>query len=142
MTKLKYVDVHSLKYTDSEVWELIKKDDREALITLPIRLGFCHENWRFVQEVCIKLSEHPDETIRGNSFYGLQYVAMNLGRLEKNVVKPILLRGLKDESELVKSRAACAIEDINQFLNWRIGTAAANKLKERSYDAKRLRNNK
>ena len=133
MTKLKYVSVHELEFSDREIQDLIKEDDREALILLPMKLGFCHESWRFTQDICVKLSEHPDETIRANSFYGLQYTAMNLGKLEKNIVKPILLRGIKDESERVRSQAQGAIEGINQYMGWRIGTAKENKKRERKY---------
>ena len=133
MTKLKYVSVHELEFSDSEIWDLIKNDDREALILLPMKLGFCHENWRFVQDVCIKLSEHSDEIIRANSFYGLQYTAMNLERLEKNIVKPILLRGLKDHSELVRGQAQFAIEEINRYMGWRVGSAKQTKAREKQF---------
>ena len=137
MTERKYVNVHELEYSDSEVWELIKNNDEEALITLPIKLGFCHENWNFIQMVSIKLSDHPNETIRGNSFFGLQYAAMNHRKLEKNIVKPILLRGLKDESEWVRGKAEFAIEDINHYMNWNIGGAAKNKERVKAYYEKK-----
>lgn len=133
MSKLKYVSVHELEFNDAEIMQLIKDDDREALLLLPMKLGFCHESWRFIQDVCKTLSEHPDETIRANSFYGFQYTAMNLGRLEKNIIKPILLRGLKDESSLVREQAQYSIEEINRFMNWRIASAKMNKEKERKY---------
>lgn len=101
---MKYVNLHELNFSDAEIVELIRNDVRDVLIELPIRLGFCHENWKFIQDICVQLSEHPDEIIRGNSFYGLMYAAMNHRKLEKNIVKPVLLRGLQDRSELVRSR--------------------------------------
>ncbi len=98
MSKLIYQDVHTNEFSDSDVWQAIKEDDLEALKLIPIKLGFNHDNWRFVQDVSIKLSEHPDENVRGNSFRGLAYTAMTHKKLEKNIVKPILLRGIKDDS--------------------------------------------
>ncbi len=140
MTKLKYTDVHTHEFTDSEVWEAIKSDDVEALRLLPIKLGYNHENWRFVQEISVQLSDHPDENVRGNSFRGLGYTAMNHQKLEKNIVKPILLRGLKDESEWVRVCAQDALEDVNHYMNWKIGSAKANKEREKKVFEKRRNN--
>lgn len=78
MSKLKYQDVHPNEFSDADVWEAIKQDDVEALKLIPIKLGFSHENSRFVQDVSLKLSEHPDENVRGNAFRGFAYTAMNL----------------------------------------------------------------
>jgi len=116
MSKLIYQDVHTNEFSDSDVWDAIKSDDVEALTLIPIKLCFCHENWRFVQDVSVRRSEHPNEYVRGNSFRGFAYTAMNLNKLEKNIVKPILLRGIKDESDWVKGCAQDALDDINHYL--------------------------
>ena len=141
MSKLKYRDVHTNEFSDSEIWEAIKNDDREALILIPIKLGFCHDNWRFTQEVSVRLSEHPDETIRGNSMRGFAYTAMNHGKLEKNIVKPVLLRALKDSSDWVKGCAQDAIDDVNNYMGWRIGTAKENKEREKRFYERRKNDN-
>jgi hypothetical protein len=140
MSKLIYQDVHTNEFSDSDVWDAINADDVEALKLLPIKLGFSHENWRFVQDISVKLSEHPNEDVRGNSFRGLAYTAMNLSKLEKNIVKPVLLRGLKDESDWVKMCAQEALDDINQYLGWKIGSAKANKEREKRYDDRLSKN--
>lgn len=140
MSKLKYQDVHTNEFSDSDVWQAIKENDLEALKLIPIKLGFNHDNWRFVQDVSIKLSEHPDENVRGNSFRGLAYTAMTHKKLEKNIVKPILLRGIKDDSEWVRMCAQDAIEDINHYMSWKIGTAKANKEREKKYYERQSKN--
>ena len=140
MSKLIYQDVHTNEFSDSDVRQAIKEVDLEALKLIPIKLGFNHDNWRFVQSVSIELSEHPDENVRGNSFRGLAYTAMTHKKLEKNIVKPILLQGIKDDSEWVRMCAQDAIEDINQCMSWRIGTAKVNKEREKKYFERQSKN--
>ena len=137
MSKLKYQDVHTNEFSDADVWDAIKQDDLEALKLIPIKLGFSHENWRFVQDVSLKLSEHSDENVRANSFRGFAYTAMNLNKLEKNIVKPVLLRGLKDESDWVRTCAQDAMDDINHYMGWKIGSAKANKEREKRFYERR-----
>jgi hypothetical protein len=125
--------------TDREAMDAIARNDVERLRTLPIDLGFNHENWRFIQDVCVKLSEHEDPWIRSNSFLGLSYAARFRGRVEKNIVKPILLRGLKDEDRRVAAVAEDAIEEINHLMGWHIGGAKGQKERETRYEEKRAK---
>ena len=127
MTNLVYKDVHTLEWSDAQIRKLVRQNDTQALLLLPMKLGFNHKNWKFIQDICVVLSEHQDESIRGNSFYGLGYTAMTHGTLEKNIVKPILLRGLKDESPYVRETAQIALELVNQFMKWKIGSAPKRK---------------
>lgn len=134
MTKLIYTDVHTLEWNDADIWNIVKQNDLEALLLLPMKLGFNHTDWRFIQNICVVLSEHENEAIRGNSFYGLGYAAMTHRKLEKNIVKPVLLRGLKDQSQYVRQNAQVALDDVNQYMKWKIGGASANKLREKRYN--------
>ncbi|KZN53211.1 hypothetical protein N474_21110 [Pseudoalteromonas luteoviolacea CPMOR-2] len=45
----------------------------------------------------------------------------------------MLLRGLKDESDWVRSCAQETVEDINHYMGWKIGSAKANKEREKSF---------
>jgi hypothetical protein len=40
----------------------------------------------------VKLSEHEDSRVRANALFGIEYAARFRGRVEKTVVKPVLLR--------------------------------------------------
>ena len=123
--------------SDGEAMDAIANDDVERLRTLPIDLGFHHENWRFIQEVCARLSEHRDAWVRSNSLLGLSYAARFRGKVEKNIVKPVLLRALKDSDERVAGVAQQAINDINQVMKWRIGGARKQKQLEARYEKRR-----
>ncbi len=89
MTRLIYDDVHTNEFSDADVWHAIKHDDTEALKLIPIKLGFCHPNWKFTQDVSVQLSAHADDIVRGNALKGFAYTAMNHGKLEKNIVKAV-----------------------------------------------------
>ena len=120
---------------DREAMDAIARDDVERLRTLPIDLGFHHENWRFIQDVCVRLSDHRDPWVRSNALLGLTYAARFRGRIEKNVVKPVLLRALKDEDARVAGVAREAIDDINHLMKWRIGGAKRQKAVEARHAA-------
>ena len=123
--------------TDREVIDAINEDDLEVVRLIPIRLGFNHENWKFIQDICVRLSEHRDPRVRTNSLLGLSYAARFRGRVDKNIVKPVLLRGLKDPDQVVAGTAQDAIDDINHLMGWRIGGAKKQKQVEARYEKKR-----
>jgi len=122
---------------DREVVDALNGDDLDVVRLIPIRLGFNHENWKFIQDVCVRLSEHRDPQVRSNSLLGLSYAARFRGRVEKNVVKPVLLRGLKDSDPVVAGTAQDAIDDINRLMGWRIGGARKQKQVEALYEKTR-----
>jgi hypothetical protein len=123
--------------SDREVMDAINGDDLEVVRLIPIRLGFNHENWKFIQDICVRLAAHRDSQVRCNSLLGLSYAARFRGRVEKNVVKPVLLRGLKDTDPVVAGTAQDAIDDINRLMGWRIGEAKKQKQVEARYEKKR-----
>lgn len=122
---------------DREAMEAIARDDVERLRTLPIDLAFHHENWRFIQDVCVRLSEHRDPCVRSGSLHGLQYTVRFRGKVEKSVVKPVLLRALKDSDPFVAQVARDVIDDINFVMKWRLGGAKRQKHLEARYEKSR-----
>jgi hypothetical protein len=123
--------------SDREAMEAIAQDDVERLRTLPIDLGFNCENWRFIQKVCVRLSDHRDPWVRSNSLLGLSYAARFRGQIEKNIVKPVLLRAMKDDDEGVAAVAKDVVDDINRLMKWRIGGAKKRKELEKRFEMKK-----
>jgi hypothetical protein len=120
--------------SESEVLDAIARDDVERLLMIPIELGFHHENWRFIQDIAVRLSEHPDPGVRHNSLFGIEYAARFRGRVEKNVVKPVLLRALKDEDPGVAALAGNVISAVNHLMKWNIGGAATQRAIEKRWE--------
>ncbi|MCB1134234.1 MAG: hypothetical protein KDN05_24160, partial [Verrucomicrobiae bacterium] len=59
--------------TERDVLEAMARDDVECLLRIPIELGFHHENWRFIQDVAVRLSAHADPRVRANALFGIEY---------------------------------------------------------------------
>jgi hypothetical protein len=123
--------------TEGEVLDAIARDDVERLLMIPIELGFHHENWRFIQDIGVKLSGHADPRVRANALFGIEYAARFRGRLEKNIVKPVLLRALRDNDPQVSERARETIEEVNHLMGWNIAGAARQKSLERRFEQRR-----
>ena len=122
------------EFSDKHIWAIIKEDsDYELIGDIPISIGLYHQNWKFIQDVCVRLSEHSDCRIRGTAIMGIEFAATRLGNLEKNIVKPVLLRALKDKEDWVSENAGYAIVEINEALRWNIGGAKRSKENERLF---------
>lgn len=103
--------------------EIIASGNINELALLPLSVGEHFTDWKAAQDICITLADHADEIVRGNAALGLAYIARTKGRLEKHLVKPILLRLLKNCGEY-RWRVVDAIEDINLYMGWQLGEKA------------------
>ncbi|OGO18109.1 MAG: hypothetical protein A2Z14_13315 [Chloroflexi bacterium RBG_16_48_8] len=96
------------------------KCDRDVLIFAGISLATYDKDWKYAQDVCIKLFDYPNKTVRGNAILGLETIAHRHQTLDKSLVVPILLRGLRDREEEVRTRAKDTINRIAPILDWDI----------------------
>lgn len=88
---------------------------------LSLGVGQNFPDWKFTQDICLQLADFEEEDIRANACLGLAYIARMKGALEKHLVKPILIRELRVQTEL-KWRIQDAVRDINQFMGWKLGS--------------------
>lgn len=112
--------------SNQQLNEILDRKRIDELIPLPLSVGEYHINWKYAQDLCAKLSEHENPLIRANAILGFAYIARTKGMLEKHIVKPIVLKELRDNQEY-NWRIIDAIHDINLFMKWKIG---ANAIKE------------
>lgn len=113
--------------SDEEIIRILQSGTIEEQITLPLAVGQNHSKWKTAQDICVELANHTDERVRANAALGLAYVARTKSRLEKHVVKPVLLKLLGDCEEY-RWRVIDAIKDINLYLQWHIGEKAIDRL--------------
>jgi hypothetical protein len=111
---------HIPRYTRDEIDEAFVEDDRDVLLFAGISCATHDADWKYTQDLCIRLYEHPNKTIRGNAVLGLATVALYRGTLDRETVEPVLLRALRDAEMEVRLRAEDAIREINTTLNWTI----------------------
>ncbi|OWA33013.1 hypothetical protein B9G55_23970 [Saccharibacillus sp. O16] len=115
--KRRYEEIR--EYNDQEIKEILERQVIEELILLPLSVGLYLHNWRVAQNLCLKLAQHDHAHVRANAILGLAHIARTEGELDKRLVKPIVLKELKDNQEH-RGTIIDAISDINLFLNWNL----------------------
>ena len=103
------------QYTDAFAVEILRSGSNKEKAELAMALGFDCPDYGFAQSMCIQLLQTEDEIVRGNAIIGLAHIARRFGKLDKRVVKPYLLRELR-ENVKCKDFVADAIYDINMYL--------------------------
>ncbi len=119
MSKLVYKALEPL--SKLEIQEQLEKGKEDELILLPLSVGEYCESWKYAQDICLKLMEHNSAQIRANAALGLAYIARNHQRLDKRLVKPYLLKELRENLEY-NWRIRDAISDINIFMDWNLAS--------------------
>lgn len=112
--------------TYDEALKLLNSEDETELLLLPLRAGEHITEWHQAQDICIRLMEYPSENVRANAALGLAYTARTKGKLDKRIVKPYLLRELRENKEY-RWRIVDAINDINLYLGWNLAEKALQK---------------
>ena len=72
------------------------------MLLLPLSIGEYAQYWKRAQDICVKLMEHSNPAIRANAALGLAYIARNHRKLDKRIVKPYLLKELRENKEFSK----------------------------------------
>jgi hypothetical protein len=70
------------------------------------------------ENICVRLTSHPHPQVRANAILGFGHLARTRGRLNKDVVKPIIEAGLRDNAKEVRGHAASAADDVYCYLDW------------------------
>ncbi len=119
MSKLVYKPLKPL--SKSEIQKQLENGKEDELILLSLSVGEYGENWEEAQAVCLKLMEYNSPAVRANAALGLAYIARNHRMLDKRIVKPYLLKELRENMEY-EWRIRNAISDINMFMGWNLAS--------------------
>src|SRR5262245_8781008 len=113
----------SMKYepipqmTRAEINSAILRDDSERLVYAALSAAFYVDDSHWVQNVCVRLAEHPNANVRGNAIEGFAHIA-RIHRSLDACVKPLIERAFYDEDSLVRMKAHDAADDVAHFLKW------------------------
>lgn len=113
-------------YTLEEANYILEHGTWNELMRLPFSVGEYCEKWKEAQNICIRLFENEDAAVRANAALGLSYIARTRGILEKGIVKPYLLKELR-ENEEYRWRIIDSIKEINLWLDWHMAEHAMEK---------------
>ena len=115
---MKYIP--TTKRAKAEISEILKngtlQEKSDALWSATCTVN----DYKWAQELCHRYSESDEPLLRGCAIIGLSNIARTTGKLDKAIAKPLLLRALKDENEIVRGKAQDAIDDVNHCFKWRI----------------------
>jgi len=115
--KLVYVPIP--QFTKTEMEKAVSDDDIEKLIFVPLFASLYYEDREFAEEVCIKLATHFNLRVRATATESFEHLARIDGKLNKEIVKSIIEKALKDEDEFVRRKAEDAKNGIKHFLKWK-----------------------
>ncbi|MFV0394562.1 MAG: hypothetical protein ACK5LC_09225 [Coprobacillaceae bacterium] len=89
---------------------------------LPLSLGESASNteeYEYAFNILICLCSRKKAQVRANAVLGLAYLARTNGRLDKEIVLPIL-KEVWAKNTSNRGNILCAIDDINHYLHWNI----------------------
>lgn len=117
------------KLTKEDIENILEHGTREDILKLPLSVGMYHESWKEAQDICLLLMKHDEAAIRANAVLGLAYIARTKGKLDKRLVKPYLLKELRENKEF-QWRIIDSIKDINLFLGWNLAKKSLQKIND------------
>jgi len=112
------------KYRDIPLWdrgavsEALRDDDPQRLLEAVLAVSLQDADWRYAQDLCVRLATHPHCNVRGNAILGFGHIARRFGCLDRAIVQPIIEAGLRDEAAYVRGQATAAMNDAVFFLAW------------------------
>jgi hypothetical protein len=107
------------EWSREAVERALRDDDASALIRAVIAVSMNEADWRYAQDLCVKLSSHPHFNVRGNAVLGFGHIARVHRQLDRDVVQPIIEAGLRDGDDYVRGQSLCAADDTAFFLGWK-----------------------
>src|ERR1041384_2894882 len=115
-SRLKYEEI--AEWTRDVVERALRDDDPDALLRAVVAVAMHDADWRYAQDLCVRLSSHPHFNVRGNAVLGFGHIARVHRQLDRALVQPIIQAALRDENEYIRGQADCAMDDTASFLDW------------------------
>lgn len=74
------------------------------------------DDWKWLQDLCIKIASSTDEDLSGLAITGIGHIARMYNTLEMEIVVPFL-ENIVQENNNLSGRATDALDDIEIFIN-------------------------
>jgi HEAT repeat protein len=107
-------------FTAADIDAAIKRNDLDELLLVSVTVALVHPDQLAAQDVCLRLSLHAHNKVRGNAVMSFGHLARRFRALDEQTVKPIIEAALNDEDDYVRTHAKSAADEIHQFLGWNI----------------------
>jgi hypothetical protein len=106
-------------YSQAEIEKAVQDDDADKLLLMVLSVALYSEDSKYAENFCIQFSNHEHFNVRGNAILGFGHIARIDRKLNEKIVKPIIKKALKDESDFVRGQADSAMDDTKHFLKWK-----------------------
>lgn len=110
------------EWTHDSVDQALQADDPDLLLRAVIAVGMHDSDWRYAQDLCVRLSSHWHFNVRGNAILAFGHIARVHGQLDRTMVQPIIEKALRDADDYVRSQGFDAAADTGHFLGWKYDT--------------------
>jgi len=107
------------KYGKEEIEKAVEENDTDKLPLIVLSVALYSDDYEYAENFCVRFSNNGHFTIRANAIQGFGHIARTDGKLNEELVKPIIKRALKDENEFVRGEAIDAKDDTKHFLKWK-----------------------
>ena len=108
----KYEEIVPISRSEAE--GVIRRDQTGDIPLTLIRLAYYEPDWRWVQDLCISLSNHKDKWVRRACATCFGHLARIHGKIEREKINPVLMRLLDDPD--VAGFAQDSLNDLDIFL--------------------------
>jgi len=115
-SRLKYEEIG--EWSHEAVERALRDDDTEALLRAVVGVSMHDDDWRYAQDLCVRLSTHHHFNVRGNAVLGFGHIARVHQQLDRATVQPIIEAALSDFNDYIRGHGHDAADDTAHFLGW------------------------
>ncbi len=107
------------KYSKEEIEKAIEENDTDKLPLMVLSVALYCDDYEYAENFCVQFSNHEHFAVRANAIQGFGHIALIDGKLNEELVKPIIKKALKDKNEFVRGEAIDARDDTKHSLKWK-----------------------
>lgn len=109
------IDKNGIQNESDLTEKILQFEDKEVVTKKLLEITFNNENWKWVQEMCLKLLDNKDEDIKGLAVTCIGHIARIHGKIDKEKVLKAFFDRKGDKT--IAGRIEDAMEDIEMFAN-------------------------
>lgn len=108
------------QWTASEIDAIVAQNRPEAVCLAVLSAALYADDALWAEALCLRLAQHPHETVRGNALLGFGHIARMHQHLTRTLIQPVIERAFQDASTYVRGQAENAADDVTVFLKWKL----------------------
>jgi HEAT repeat protein len=107
------------RYNKTEIGKIIEENDLDMLPLVILSVALYSNDYEYAENFCVRFSNHENFAVRANAIQGFGHIARMDRKSNKELIKPIIKKALKDENEYVRGSALDTIDDTKHLLKWK-----------------------